>query len=240
MSKSEIETARAALKAVQRTHSNHKENIRLMRAATAEAEAAVHACAKELADIAKAEATADRDRVQRLKAGGDAAAIGAERRAGVERQADLRDDLTGTQESLELLRAELASEEAKTEKLDDELAFAAEKVFTLQLDEVAAEINDQIWRIRDEWLEVRSIRDHIVVPEMRTMHGFPEPVRAARGLRYGRQTDIFGDSGIGTNGPFNQAEFSALGRKWSAYFQQLQSNADAPLPALGQPATEAA
>jgi hypothetical protein len=95
MSTNEIEDARTALKAVQRTHSNHKENIRLMRAAIVDAEAAVAACGKELGEIAAALAVADRDRVKRLKAGGDAAAIGAERRAAVERQADLRQDLVG-------------------------------------------------------------------------------------------------------------------------------------------------
>jgi hypothetical protein len=233
MSNTEIQDARSQLRAAQLARRNHKENIRLMRAATAEAEAAVHACAKELADIAKAEAAADRDRVQRLKAGGEAAAIGAERRAGVERQADLRDDLTGAHAALELLRAELATEEAKTEKLGDELVWATEKVLTAELDETAAALCAEIDTARRKWLEIRAITDSATVPEWRKLYGHPDPVRASRGLRYGRPMQILLESNIAANTVFDKAKFDADWEKWSSYFKRLQADADATMPALG-------
>jgi hypothetical protein len=234
MSINEIETARANLKALQLAHRNHHEDVRVMRSVIAEAESAVDACKQELGEIAKAETVADRDRVERLKSGGGAiTAVGAERRAAVERQNELRDDLTAAQASLDLLGEELATETARSEKLDDELVWATEKLFVLELDETAAAINGAIQRLRDEWLEIRAITDNATVPEWRQLHGYPQPVRASRGLKYGRPMQILLESTIAQNTVFDKAKFEANWSKWSGYFSALKANADATMPALG-------
>ena len=232
----EITDARTALKARQVAHRDHHEGIAAMKRAIADAETSVRDAERELGEIAATIAMSDKTRIAALKAGADAAAIGAERRAALERQNELRDNLTGAQTALELLRTELAAEEAKTEKHNDAVAYAAEKLFVLQLDEVARELNEDIRRLRDEWLEVRAICDHATVPHWRGVLGSPDPIRAPRGLKYGRQTDLLMDAAIGQNKPFNQVEFSALGSKWAGFFQRLQADADAVMPALGQPA----
>jgi hypothetical protein len=223
MSTNEIEDSRAALKALQLAHRNHLEEIAIMKSAIAEAEESVRDATRELGEIAKAEAVAAKDRLARLKTGGDAAkSAGREQREAVERQSELRDDLTGSQAALELLRAELATEQAQAEKLEDELMYAAERVITAELEATAAALSAEIDSARAKWLEIRAITDRATVPEWRQLHGYPQPVRASRGLRYGRPMQILLESTIAQNTVFDKAKFDADWSKWNQYFDALK------------------
>jgi hypothetical protein len=228
----EIETARAHLRALQKAARNRAEDIALIRKAIAEHEAAVHAATQELGDLAKGEAAASKDRLERMKAGGDVAkAAGREQREALERQNDLRGDIEATQIVLETLRAELAAEEAKAAD-NDAIAFAAEKVLTAQLEEIAQSINEQIRQARERWTEISAAVNKATVPEWRQLYGYPQPVKASRGLKYGHQVELLMAERIG-EGAFSRANFDALGSKWSEHFQRLQSDADAAMPELG-------
>lgn len=209
----EIETARAALKALQTTGRQSGVTITKLQAQVDAAEAAVR-------DSEAALAAAQRNVAQAT--GDDLADVAT-------RQAECETKLRAAQIVVETLQKALAAERERAASHDDAIMLAAEKIFAPQIDALARDVAKEVESVRNKVIELRTLANSCLQLDWTVLPN-QQRVKLSRPMKYGQETlALFGDM-IAHNLSFAKPKADAIGAKWATHFAALQADADAVMP----------
>jgi chromosome segregation ATPase len=235
----ETETARENLRAIQHAGRDRWKEIGELHNAIDLATAAVEKLECELARFGDLDAIAARDRIERLKAAAKSGIaptgeVGAEIIAMAAEKAEVEKRLAAAREAMSLLQRELAVEEDKARRYDREVELAAEQVVVAEFEKEAEALNREIYELRARKEELNVIVNSLVVHEKTMLRGHAAPYPVARRFNWrGHVGDAF-NTDIGANRYLPVEAWTPITSKWNQYFDALQLDADASMPAFGQ------